>query len=172
MSRLTLAAALGFAALGWGFTAGTAAAAPGDATEKLLKDAKLDYKKTKESTFRVVIETKEGTSVVAVEERKAAWKDNKGGEVLYVYVYTEVLTTAIDFKPPTGMLTKIAEVNDRTIFGNLSLVTNPDKSSSVFRNGTLFLKNLDAEQLDDLIYLTHSAKFSARKELLPFLEDK
>ncbi len=172
MSRLTLAAALGFAALGWGFTAGTAAAAPGDATEKLLKEAKLDYKKTKEGVFRVVLETRAGTSVVVVEERKAAWKDNKGGEVLYVYVYTEVLTTAVDFKPPTGMLTKIAELNDRIIFGSLSLVKNQDKSSSVFRNGTLFLKSLDAEQLEDLIQITHGARFSYQKELLPFLEDK
>src|SRR5262245_62424140 len=102
-------------------TANTATAGPGEATEKLLKDAKLDYKKVKEGVFKLVIETKAGISVVIIEEKKTSWKDSKGNDVLYAYIYTEVFSTPTDFKPPRDMLQKLADWNDRMRFSSLGL---------------------------------------------------
>lgn len=150
----------------------TATAAPGDATEKLIKEAKFDYKKVKEGVFKLVIESKAGISIVIIEEKKASWKDSKGRDVLYAYIYTEVCITATDFKPPMAMLTKLADWNDRIRFGSLGLTKNADGSHSVFRNGSVFLKNLDAEQLEDMVYLTHNDKFLFAKEFKPFIEEK
>jgi hypothetical protein len=150
----------------------TATAAPGDATEKLLKDAKLDYKKVKDGVFKLVIESKAGISIVIIEEKKASWKDSKGKDVLYAYIYTEVFVTGATFKPPEAMLSKLADWNDRIRFGSLGLTKNSDGSYSVFRNGSVFLKNLDAEQLEDMVYLTHNDKFLFAKEFKSFLEEK
>lgn len=153
-------------------TVNTATAAPGDTTEKLLKDAKLDYKKVKDGVFKLVIESKAGISIVIIEEKKASWKDSKGKDVLYAYIYTEVFVTGANFKPPEAMLAKLADWNDRIRFGSLGLTKNSDGSYSVFRNGSVFLKNFDAEQLEDMVYLTHNDKFLFAKEFKSFLEEK
>lgn len=169
MSRLTLAAFI-LGIVGWNWMAGTAMADPGDATEKLLKNAKLDYKQIKPGVFKLVIESKQGISIIIIEEKKASWKDTKGSDVLYAYIYTEVLNTKADFKPPVAMLTKLADWNDRIRFGSLGLSKNKDGSYSLFRNGTIFLKNLEGEQMEDMVYLTHNDKFLFNKEFKPFLE--
>jgi hypothetical protein len=151
-------------------TADRAAAQSGDLTEKLLKEAKLDYKKVKEGVFKLVIETKKGISVVIIEEKKVGWKDSKGNEVPYAYIYTEVLRTPTDFKPPVAMLAKLAQWNDRIRFGSLGLTKNEDGSHSLFRNGTIFLRNCDAEQLEDMVLMTHADKFLFQKEFAGFTE--
>jgi hypothetical protein len=161
-----------FAVLATSANIGTASAAPGEATEKLLKEAKFDYKKVKDGVFKLVIESKAGISIVIIEEKKASWKDGKGKDVLYAYIYTEVLVTAADFKPPQAMLAKLADWNDRIRFGSLGLTKNADGSHSIFRNGSVFLKNLDAEQLEDMVYLTHNDKFLFAKEFKSFTEEK
>ncbi|MBA4190351.1 MAG: hypothetical protein C0467_20380 [Planctomycetaceae bacterium] len=168
MTRLIAVALLSVGILG--FSAGRAAAGPGDATEKLLKDSKLDYKKLKDGIFKLVIETKQGISVVIIEEKKAGWADGKKNDVLYLFIYTEVLSTPADFKAPAGMLTKIAELNDRIRFGSLGYSKNADGSYSMFRNATVFLKNLDEEQLADYVILTHLDKFVFQKEFRGFLD--
>lgn len=153
-----------------GFSAGRAVAGPGDATEKLLKDSKLDYKKVKDGVFKLVVETKQGISVVIIEEKKAGWADNKKHDVLYLFIYSEVLSTPTDFKAPAGMLSKIAELNDRIRFGSLGYSKNADGSHSMFRNATVFLKNLDDEQLADYVILTHLDKFVFQKEFRGFVD--
>lgn len=170
MRRVLLTVA--FAVFGLLAITGDASAAPGEVTEKLLKEAKFDYKKVKDGVFKLVIESKAGISIVLIEEKKASWKDVKGRDVLYAYIYTEVFVTATDFKPPPAMLTKLADWNDRIRFGSLGLAKNADGSHSVFRNGSVFLKNLDAEQLEDMVYLTHNDKFLFAKEFKSFLEEK
>ena len=169
MARAAIVGILTVWILGWG-GANTASAQTGETTEKLLKEAKLDYKKVKDGVFKLIIETKQGISVIIIEEKKASWKDNKKNDVFYAYIYTEVLSTPTDFKPPTGMLSKIAEWNDRIRFGSLGLSKNQDGSYSLFRNGTIFLKNLESEQLEDMVYLTHNDKFLFAKEFRGFLD--
>jgi hypothetical protein len=169
MTRAVVIGILTVWTLGWG-SVNHAAAQTGDATEKLLKEAKLEYKKVKDGVFKLVIETKQGISVVIIEEKKASWKDNKKNDVLYAYIYTEVLSTPTDFKPPTGMLSKIAEWNDRIRFGSLGLSKSSDGSYTLFRNGTIFLKNLEGEQLEDMVFLTHNDKFLFAKEFRGFLD--
>jgi hypothetical protein len=120
----------------------------------------------------VVVESKQGTSVVVIEEKKAGWKDAKGNDVLYAYLYAEVLSTPADFKPPAAMLLKLGDWNDRIRFGSLGLSKNEDGTYTLFRNGTMFLKNADGEQLADMVYLTHNDKFLFHKEFRGFTEEK
>lgn len=168
MTRLIAAAVLTAGVLGW-VAPGRALAANGEVTEKLLKSTKLDYKKVKDGAFKLVIDEKPGIAVIYVEE-KVLGKDRAGNELLYVYIYTEVFNTATDFKPPTAMLTKINEVNDRILFGSLSLAKNKDNSHSMFRNCTGLLKNMEAEQLVDLISMAYFDKFRYQKDFRGFLE--
>jgi len=168
MTRFIALTVLSIGLLGVG--ADRAIAGPGDATEKLLKDSKLDYKKVKDGVFKLVVETKQGISVVIIEEKKAGWVDNKKHDVLYLFIYTEVLSTPTDFKAPAGMLNRIAELNDRIRFGSLGYSKNADGSYSLFRNATVFLKHLDDEQLADYVILTHLDKFMFQKEFRGFLD--
>jgi hypothetical protein len=168
MVRLIAAAALAALALGWGAT-GRAAAASGEATEKLLKESKFDYKKVKDGVFKLVLEGKPGTAIVYVEERVLG-KDRSGNEILFLYIYTEVLATPADFKVPAAMLAKLNDVNDRALFGNVSLVKNKDGSHALFRTTTSLLKNLDASQLVDLLSVTYFNKFDYEKAFRGFLD--
>lgn len=169
MKRLIAAAVLSVAVLG--YTADRAAADPGDATEKVLKAAKIEYAKLKGGGFKVVLETKEGTTVVVIEEKKAPYTDSKKNDVLYLYIWSRVLTTGTDFKPPTGMLTKICEINDRIRFGSLGLAKNQDGSYSLFRNMNVMLKNLDEEELVTYLYMTHFEALAYLKEFKGYLDD-
>jgi hypothetical protein len=171
MSRLT-AVVLSLAVLGSDWGTDRAAAATGDATEKLLKDAKLDYKKVKEGIFKLIVDGKQGVTVVILEEKKAPWKDSKGNEVLYVYMYCQVLATPKDFKPPTAMLGKLADWNDRIRFGSLGLSKNEDGTYSLYRNTTMFLKNADGEQMEDLVLILHSDNFTFQKEFRGFVKEE
>lgn len=169
MTRLIAAAVLSVAVLG--FNADRAAADPGDATEKVLKDSKLDYKKLKEGVFKVIVETKDGISSIVLVEQKSGWADAKKNDVLHVYIFTPVLTTPTDFKLPTGMLTKLAEENDRVRFGGLALLKNKDGSHLVFRRATVFLKNMDGDQLADYVYIAHFDRLRYQKEFKGFLDE-
>jgi hypothetical protein len=168
MTRLIAAAVLSVAVLG--FNAGRVVAEPGDATEKVLKDSKLDYKKLKEGVFKVIVETKEGISSMVIIEQKAGWADAKKNDVLQIVIYTQVLTTPADFKPPVGMLTKLAEANDQVRFGSLLLVKNKDGSHVMYYKAMVFLKNLDGDQLADHVYIAHGDRFFFQKEFKGFLD--
>lgn len=169
MTRLIAAAVLSVALVG--FVTERAAADPGDATEKVLKDSQLDYKKVKEGVFKVIIETKEGTSSIVILEQKAGWADAKKNDVLNIYIYATVVTTPADFKPPTGMLTKIVEGNDRIRFGALGMFKGQDGSYTVFRKSMVFLKGLEGDQLADYVYVAHYDRLQFQKELKGFLDD-
>ncbi|MDB5309214.1 MAG: hypothetical protein JWO38_3416 [Gemmataceae bacterium] len=170
--RLVAAVVLvGWSAGLWG--GNTAAAQPpvGERTEQLLKDAKLDYRKAKDGVYRVVVEGKNGTSVIVVEEKKASWKDNKGNDVLYAYLWCEILPLGNDFKPPPPMLLRLAELNDRIRFGSVGISKNPDGASSLYRNGTLFLRGADGEQMADMVFISHGDRLNFQKEFRGFVDE-
>jgi hypothetical protein len=158
-------------ALALAFSASASAQEAGAATEALLKEAKFDYKVIKPGLFRVVLETPEGVSVVVVEELKLGWKDSKGSDVMRVAVFTQVMTTPAEFKPNVAMLTHITELNERIRFGSISTAKDKD-GTKYYRNGSLFLKNLDSEQLANLIALCHYERFEIAKQLKAFVDEK
>ena len=168
MVRVIVAVVLGVGAFGWG-AADRAVAQDGAALEKALKETKLDYKKVKDGVFKVIIDEKPGLAVVYLEE-KVLGKDRKGKDILFIYLYTEVLNTPTDFKPPVAMLSKLNDWNDKIVFGTISLAKNKDGSSVLLRNGTILLKNLDSEQLVDMISLAYFDKFRFQKEFRGFLD--
>jgi hypothetical protein len=161
--------------LGVVLAAGPVAAQPkpsdGAATEKLLKEIKgLEYTKVKEGVFKLVIERKDGLVRIILEEKKAPWKDKNGGEVLYLYFYSEVLTYPAGFKPPAAMTTMMNEWNDRAQFGNISLSKNQDGSMTLLRNGSMFLRGADTEQLLDQLLLVISDQPKLRTDYAGFKE--
>jgi hypothetical protein len=143
----------------------------GEATDRLLQAAKLDYKR-KDNLFRVLIEVKGEITPIMIEERRAPWKANNGDEVLFAYIFSEVLALPADFKPPSGMLQRVAEMNDAFNFGCLGLSKRPDGGQSIFLNMSTFLRGCDAEQLTDYLYVMHYTRLSLRKELSKFLEER
>jgi hypothetical protein len=144
---------------------------PGETTEKLLQAAKMDYRKVKDGVFRVVIDMKGEASVVVVEEKTMPWKDSKGNEGLYAFLWSEALSTPADFKPSLAMLTQLAEMNDRCRFGSISMSKEANGSWTVYRNSSCFLRGTDAEQLADLIHVTHFGRLQVRKELGIYVEN-
>jgi hypothetical protein len=146
-------------------------AAVGATTERLLKEAKLDYRKLKDGAFRVLIESKGEITPVVVEERKARWKDNKGNDVLYAYIWCEVVSMPADFKAPNAMLMRLAELNDKVVFCSIGIGKNPDGGMSVYRNSSVFLRTADAEELSDLLAMAHFDRVAWRKEFRGFVEE-
>jgi hypothetical protein len=144
----------------------------GDKTEALLRAAKLDFKRPKDNLFRVLIEVKGEITAVIVEEKKATWKATNGSDVLFAYMYCEVLPLPKDFKPPTGMLLRLAELNNGFKFGNVGLSKQREGGYSVFFNLSCFLRGCDAEQLTDFLYVAHYTRLALRKELSRYLEDR
>lgn len=143
----------------------------GEAIERLLKAAKLDFKQ-KDNMFRVLVEVKGEVTAVFIEEKKAPWKANNGSEVLFAYMFCEVLKLPKDFKPPSGMLLRMAEMNNVFNFGNVSLNKNREGEYAIFFNSSCFLRGCDAEQLTDFLYMTHNTRLYLRKEFSRYLEDR
>lgn len=141
----------------------------GTTTEGLIKATGLAHQKIKDGLFKVFIDSSSGQSVIIIEEKKAPWKDNSGKEVVYAYLWCQVIPLPAEFKPPTAMLTQLAEMNDRIRFGSLGIGKNPDGTGAVYRNATMFLKNSDAEELSDYIYISHNERLSAEKALRGYL---
>jgi hypothetical protein len=140
--------------------------------EGLLKETGFLYKQIKEGVYKVMVEGNDGeTSAVIVEERKASWKDSKGGDVTYVMVWTAVLEIPAEAKPPAALFRRIEEINDRYYFGSLGLSKPATGKDTVYRNYWLFLRAGDSETLKDLCSLAHNDRLSVRKELLPLLQD-
>jgi hypothetical protein len=74
-------------------------------TENLLKESKLSYSKASDTAFKVIVEIN-GEATGVVIETKKAWKDSKGDDVYYLYIWTTVLSFPKNFKAPEAMLLK------------------------------------------------------------------
>ncbi|MFO0824638.1 MAG: hypothetical protein U0792_16230 [Gemmataceae bacterium] len=102
--------------------------------------------------------------------RRLGWQDANKNDVLNIYIFTPLLTTPADFKAPTGMLTKIMDVNNQIRFGAISLLKNQDGSQTLYRGGMVFLKNLDGDQLADHVYIAHFDRIRYQKEFKGFVD--
>ncbi len=145
---------------------------PGATVEALLKQTKMDYKKLGPTAFRVLVEAKGEITPVIVEEKKAPWKDTKEKDVLYVFVWCEILPLPEDFKPSTAMLTRVAEFNDICRFGSIGMGKNSQGGKSLFRNITFYVRGADPEELADFLYVAHFDRLNIKKELRGFMEEK
>jgi hypothetical protein len=183
--RVTLTAALAASAVivGMAVFAGTpkepraAAAAAGPArkarksADDLLKASGLFYKQLREGVYKVMIEGRGEVTPVLVIERKAPWKDNRGGEVRYIWVLSRVVDIPADFNPPPAMYRRIADLNDAYSFGNISLNKPAKGAGGIYRSFWLFLRAADSETLSDYCQLAHFDRLNLRKEFLPFLQE-
>ena len=87
-------------------------------------------------------------------------------------MFCEVLPLPKDFKPPSGMLLRLAEMNNVFNFGSVGLSKNREGVYSIFFNMSCFLRGCDGEQLTDFLYMAHYTRLSLRKELSRYLEDR
>jgi hypothetical protein len=136
-------------------------------TEELLTKAKFDFKKIKDGVYRVVVEGRGELSAVILEERQAGWKDSGGKPMRYVYIWSQVLSFPADFKPPVGMLMRIAELNDKWPMGSIG-ISKDAEGMTVNRNFSAYLPELTAEQLTTFLYLCHNDRLFLRKDLGAF----
>jgi hypothetical protein len=141
-----------------------------DVLEQRLRTAKLEYKKVKDGVYRVLVEAKGEITSIVLEVKKAGWKDSSDKEVLYVWVWTEVMRFPADFKPPSALLARLVELNDRCRFGNIGFSKSDEGNPTVYRNVSFFLKGVEAEQVADHVYMMHFERVGLKKQLKGFAE--
>jgi hypothetical protein len=138
--------------------------------EDLLKETSYAYKKVKDGVFRVAVEGGGEASVVVLVEHTAGWTNKDGSPIKFVTLST-MITPGIpkEQKLPPAMLTRLAELNDRFDLGNLGLYVG-EKVQQVYYNAAFYLRQADGNLLNDYIEMAHYRRLTARKELLPFLQ--
>jgi hypothetical protein len=138
------------------------AATPSKSLEGLLKESGLDYVRTPEGAYKILVSVEgEATLVVALERALGESEDLK-----LVYLYCSVVEVPKGFKHPPAMLKKMAEVNDRLIVGKLGMSGD---TGDVFYNSSFWLRTADSKILVMELALAHQLRAQLRKELLPFL---
>lgn len=141
--------------------------------EELLKKTDLTYKKLSDNVYKVMVEGKGEISAVIIEEKKLAWKDDKGADVKFAHVWCQILPNLPkDVKLPLPMLRRLAEMNDTCLFGGIGVGKNQDGDQIVYRNLHVYLRAADPGVLNDFVYVAHYDRLNLRKELQGYLEDK
>lgn len=134
--------------------------------EGLLKKSEFDYVKAADNAFKVIVEYKDESSVLFVDEVSLSEDENKA-ESKMVRVSTMILDVPDGFKHPPAMLKKVAMLNDPLLVGRLSVSDDGD----VYYQSTFWLRTADEVITTNELAYAHFNRLAYKKELKPFLSE-
>jgi hypothetical protein len=143
----------------------------GDQLEAMLKQLDLTYKKVSPTTFKLVIEVQNEAVIIFLEASKLSWKDRKGGDLELAVITSKIMgPIPKEFNPPSAMLLKVAEINDKLAFGSVSMSKNKEGEWFVLRNLSFLLRGADTDVLFEYLRQAVIAR-DLRKQLQGFVEE-
>jgi hypothetical protein len=146
-------------------------AATAKGLEELLKEAHLDYSVTQgkgSPTYKVPVEYRGDTTMVYAREHTLG--HTKAGDLKAIQLSCVLLLLDKGTEVPAAMTKRMAELNDRTMLGKISMGKLGEQTFIAYSTAS-WLQGLDPELLKFQLYITHQARLQLRKELEPYLKE-